>query len=807
MYKLLDMNNIMDDHTIWAHTSNNKASETLGEHSRLCLDYYNKYSKAKGIDSIVLNTISACGCNDEETKFIYDMFVNAIYLHDIGKINPYFQNRRLKNPKYKKADYDGNSNHALPSAYIYLCEYMPLIEGENKKKFSFFLFSFGYCISKHHGYLKNTDGFCDDITYCMVEEYYDKKLDLNTNSIMTTDKRYAKLKKYIPNEIAFYTLCKLLFALITACDYCATAEYKGGTNLDISIIENIDKLLNNYQNGDIYKGIMQYKENKDFFKSTPINALRSDMFFEAYNNLKENPNGNIYYLEAPTGSGKTNISINLMLNIIKDNPEINNAFYIFPFNTLVEQTANTLMKYFKKDEDFVIVNSVTPIAIKKDNDLEEIDYEYSYLERILNNYSIVVTSHINFFNALFGCGKEQVFPLLKLCNSVVIIDEIQSYKNSIWRHIIIFLNTYAKLLNIKIIIMSATLPKLDRMLDDGKGNFIDLIYDKKKYYQNPLFKDRVQIDLSLLQYKKIDLEYLADKVLQFKDKKVLVEFISKKTAREFYDLLNLQADVSDLRIVELTGDDNAKIRRKMLDEIKNSNNIIVVATQVIEAGVDIDMDIGFKDISTPDAEEQFLGRINRSCIKTGSVAYFFNYDDAFKIYRGDIRINYSITDEGIAKMLQDKDFEGIYSRVLSDLKDETDQLNGKNIKKLFESCLKLRFDEIAKKMRLIEGSKQIFIAYEMKTDEGVINGRDIWNRYKELCQTKEMGYAEKKVNISLMHEEMSYFTYTIYGMENMELRCDDEFGGYYYIEDGEQFIKNGKFDRDAFSKSTRGIFW
>ncbi len=53
------------------------------------------------------------------------------------------------------------------------------------------------------------------------------------------------------------------------------------------------------------------------------------------------------------------------------------------------------------------------------------------------------------------------------------------------------------------------------------------------------------------------------------------------------------------------------------------DDVIVVATQVIEAGVDIDMDIGFKDISTLDSEEQFLGRINRSCSRTDCWAYFF----------------------------------------------------------------------------------------------------------------------------------------------------------------------------------------
>ena len=53
---------------------------------------------------------------------------------------------------------------------------------------------------------------------------------------------------------------------------------------------------------------------------------------------------------------------------------------------------------------------------------------------------------------------------------------------------------------------------------------------------------------------------------------------------------------------------------------------------MIEAGVDIDMDIGYKDISRLDSEEQFMGRINRSAKRRGTV-YFFDMDDAGKSMR------------------------------------------------------------------------------------------------------------------------------------------------------------------------------
>ena len=59
----------------------------------------------------------------------------------------------------------------------------------------------------------------------------------------------------------------------------------------------------------------------------------------------------------------------------------------------------------------------------------------------------------------------------RLLNSVVVLDEIQSYRNAIWTEIMIFLNSCAGLMNMKIIIMSATLPDLSQLVD-GKCNVV-----------------------------------------------------------------------------------------------------------------------------------------------------------------------------------------------------------------------------------------------------------------------------------------------------------------------------------------------
>ncbi|MBX7382591.1 CRISPR-associated helicase/endonuclease Cas3, partial [Clostridium chauvoei] len=200
---------------------------------------------------------------------------------------------------------------------------------------------------------------------------------------------------------------------------------------------------------------------------------------------------------------------------------------------------------------------------------------------------------------------------------------------------------------------------------------VNLIEDRKKYFENRIFKERVKIDFRLLDSKNI-IEDLYEMINKHKNKKILVEFISKKSAYDFYSYLIERKELGELEfdIRLLTGDDNTIERENILNEIRTLNNILLISTQVIEAGVDIDMDIGFKSISIFDSEEQFLGRINRSCLKENSLVYFFKLDDIKGIYKEDVRSHEDLTIENknIRQCLIDKSFTSYYEEVLKRLK-------------------------------------------------------------------------------------------------------------------------------------------
>ena len=88
-----------------------------------------------------------------------------------------------------------------------------------------------------------------------------------------------------------------------------------------------------------------------------------------------------------------------------------------------------------------MVNSMKPIpmdrAKRKNDELQY--YQEALLNRQFLNYPMILTTHVSLFDTMFGRRKESTFGFHQLANSVLVLDEIQSYRNSIWTEIILFL--------------------------------------------------------------------------------------------------------------------------------------------------------------------------------------------------------------------------------------------------------------------------------------------------------------------------------------------------------------------------------
>ncbi|KGN02066.1 CRISPR-associated protein Cas3 [Clostridium novyi A str. 4570] len=845
---------------IYAHTMDDyKKVETLKEHLERSIKYFYKLVENKNLDNIFLKfeTKLCKEFSDKEKSLFREMIVNTIYMHDLGKININFQTIKMKNKYFKdKKDIEcSNSNHSCLSSLIYMNYYykkiksdIELINKENKKKLRLFMVLNAYVISKHHTGLDKLDDFRYKFTkdkegerlcsseLCIFEDMYNEVIEFTNNKYKILGKLFKlaekTLEEYEKEEknisVLFYIYVRLMLSTLLMCDYYATSEFENCSEVKgFNDIEDIHDFYDTFNSTSINKDTREYEKSEyglkeDFSNVDDINVLRKELFLDAEKELLRNLDKNIFYLEAPTGSGKSNVAFNLTFKLIEKQKDLKKLIYVYPFNTLVEQNTRTIEKIFNNQEDILdsmaVINSITPIKVKnKDSDENTKDYNKSLLDRQFLNYPMILTTHVSLFNYFFGISKEDLFPLVKLCNSVIVLDEIQSYKNYIWKEIITFLNYYSELLNIKFIIMSATLPKLD-VLIDGESNSVNLILNREKYFKNRLFKDRVKLDYSLIDLELNDKHEKLEKILNHvieqansSNKNILIEFINKNTAVDFYEMLKDykyeyglgNADKRDIELI--TGDDNSIDRNIIINKINKEKNIILVATQVIEAGVDIDMDIGYKDISMLDCDEQFLGRINRSCLKESGIVYFFNIDSAGGIYKNDYRKQKQLTlmseKFDTRKWLENKEFDKFYEYVLEVInKNANDEYKEGSMVNFIEKIVsKLNFIDVSKRMKLIDDDKMessVFLSREIQLEGGeVLKGKEVWNSYKELLKDNEMDYAERKVKLSKV---VSYMNYFIYKVKKCNFNYTEYIGEIFYIEDGEEFFTNGKFDRKKF---------
>lgn len=841
------------DELFYAHRKPGKETEEkepLEVHSNLCLSYFRRFVKERQVESALQN-LWRCYFSEENTEILswcMELLEYGILFHDTGKINPDYQKTKMKNPvKVRAYDFLSGANHALLSAVIYMDFCLAQMEkgtfSKQEKQLLKGLISLnGYVISKHHSSLENFQEFCNQFleggnAEAIVVGLSEQSMCGYKGLRWLSEENAGKCSKFLKNamknssrkqQICVFTYVRLIYSLLVASDYYATTQYMTGTRIQhFGQLQQAEELKRAYEEAPLAQKIRtyekeQYGKTDAFSKISSINILRSELFLDVEKAWKENKDAAIYFLEAPTGSGKSNTAMNLSFQMLGE--QFKKLFYVYPFNTLIEQNMEILGEVFGEAEPILekiaVVNSVTPI--KRDCETEEDStefYQKSLLDRQFLNYPFVLTTNVSLFRTMFGQQRADAFGFMQLAGSVIVLDEIQSYKNSIWSEIIIFLKAFAELLNMKVLIMSATLPDLAYLTGETNG-IVRLVKNREKYFSNPKFKERVRLSFELLEEPgPVSWEMLWNhmKKQMACSRKFLVEFISKKSAYAFYRFLQEESP-EKTKVFLITGDDNQAERKMILNGIKREldETIILVATQVIEAGVDIDMDIGYKDISKLDSEEQFLGRINRSCRGAG-ITFFFDLDAADKIYGQDIRKNHELTlkVQAMREILKEKDFSRYYEPVLKQLKRDWNHSCSEDwsLEIFFNRAVQnLQFSEIQKRMQLIEPNQWTISIFMNRTiilpDGTPLTGSSVWEQYKALLQNQELDYAEKQYKLSQVRSKMVYFVYEV--NRNLDFAYNDhvgeQAGGLYYIEDGEQYFESGKLNTEKFAQEG-GLFF
>lgn len=841
------LNNIAGLTNIFAHSHEHKDYETLYNHTRLVLHYFDLLVDQHQLEPCIDRLIEEISFDDEKIgNYLKKLFIHTIIFHDIGKVNPNFQSEKLKNTCVQANNtLKIGTDHSFLSAYSYLSYHISEIfnsdiNDEYTNILACYTFLFTIPILKHHSSMLEKDYEFDTektesihalvnhlIGY--VEADYINQFIINENRLWDFFDEYINCHGNY-DFFAIYALLKLNWSLLTAADYYATSEYMNDFKTeDFGLLNRSlrEKIFKNFTTCKIYnKNLVEQLdyylsfEPKQLEKSPHnLNILRQRLGAEVWVNLEKLKDEHVFYIEAPTGGGKTNLSMIAIIRLLQFHQEINKVFYVFPFTTLITQTLKSIKETLGlSDAEIAQIHSKAEILSKDEGEIDATygNYYKNQVDNLFVNFPFVLLTHIKFFDILKSNDKKSNYLLHRLANSIVVMDEIQAYDPKHWDRIKYFISNYAKYFNIRFIIMSATLPRVHNISisDTDVLKFHDLIENpQQNYFKNPNFCSRVQIKSDLLE-KQIALNDLAEIVYKKSEDYAInrtdglknsvftiIEFIFKKTATAFYEVINEKNIFLDYEIFVLSGTIIEPRRKYIIEYLKDPENrkkkILVISTQVVEAGIDIDMDLGFKNQSLIDSDEQLAGRVNRNLNKESCELYLFRYDESQRIYGKDLRylVTQQLETDEIKYILQNKDFDSFYQKVIAEINKKNKSVYKSNFHDYQKFISSFQFNKVNSEFRLIEDAtitifvpidipivcyknEQNFSKVELNfmLNAGIcsmgdtsISGKSIWDYYTDLIYNSTK-VQNKTLELKLLNSIMSKFVFSLYASKINDLK-------------------------------------
>ena len=663
--------------------------ELLEDHSELCSDYFLHIIDELGLEPILDELISDLFGEQQRTE-IKQIISFAIYYHDIGKLNPNFQKEKVKRIRVS-----GNTRHSFFSERVltsFLLRKFPEFRGA--------IYLAVNIVRGHHGRLN--DFSIGDYSESSEEREIIRKILQITNieGALISEDNKREFFNSGSNWHETFLMVKLLYSLLVMSDSYSTMHYAHSfdTMYPLNTLDqNIRERMTESYSKIPHNSNIDQTEFGGSSQCSTINELRKAILIESSNRIKKllKENNRIFMLSVPTGGGKTNISMKLALNILEHDETIKRLFYVFPYINIIEQN-------YKAIDNALFDKSLFPDKIGLVSDI----YSRAYMDKFqgetdedsvstlkkmmiirddnfLNNCINVITN-VNFFNGIIKNGGNNRYKIANLCNSIVIIDEIQTLSDKNIRTFYDFIKETSRDLNIYYIIMSATLPSFNDFLDDVEVP--QIIEDPPKYYTHPVFKRNEIIfkkDIKDINGIKELLIAEINKNYRTGNVKILVTLNVVDTSRKVYEELKSDERFKEFSFYLLNSTTSSLRRKKIIEEIKDKTKegrVMIVSTQSIEAGVDIDCDFGIRDYSILDSIEQISGRINRECnAQKANVSKLFviKYKDGMladseKIYAGQERykilIDEKINREEVKQILDHKQFDKYYKVLSRELK-------------------------------------------------------------------------------------------------------------------------------------------
>lgn len=495
--------------------------------------------------------------------------------HDAGKYSDAFQRRILRNgPKV---------DHSTAGAF----ELESVAAG-----------MLSYCVAGHHGGLPNGGTQIDDGGSLLgrlktaecggIPDYSAFRSDVVLPEV---DPPVFKTAPRTNEDSAFSLsmLTRMVFSCLVDADFLCTEAFMTGKSRERVQADPLPELRDR-----IEKHLEGFYPPKGL-----VNEARCGMLDDCLAASRKKPG--VFSLTAPTGSGKTFGLLRFALNhACEQQPRMQRIICAIPYTSIIEQNAAVYREVLGE-------NNVLEHHSSFDyGDSEDPNSPFNRMKLAAENWDVpvVVTTNVQFFESLFASKTSRCRKLHNIANSVILLDEAQMIPTKFLRPCVKSLAELVKNYGCSVVLCTATQPCLEGYFRN-EGLIVEEISGNPRDLSKSLKRVTYRSD------GKLDDEQIANALLEYDQALCIVN--SRKQARCLFD--RLKDSGCDDGVYHLTTMMHSAHRKRVLasitERLQRGERCIVVATCLVEAGVDLDFPVVYRAVAGVDSLVQAAGRCNR----------------------------------------------------------------------------------------------------------------------------------------------------------------------------------------------------
>jgi CRISPR-associated endonuclease/helicase Cas3 len=431
-----------------------------------------------------------------------------------------------------------------------------------------------------------------ELATCLPEDADWSELDFAAEAYFYEHELETELN--LSEAVAFRLRSQILFSILLEADRAMLAL--GGTHAEVYL----DGAVRTLPNSAVVESFCQNKQ------ATPLSRQQTSIRREVVAQAR----AGINTVTLPTGLGKTLIGAEWLLTNASSATSQRKCIIVLPFLSIIDQTATEYRSLFGPElaETIQEAHSLAQrnyLASDADDASSECvrseNRARDFLAEIWDS-PVIITTFDQFLCALFSSKGRHLLKAHQLADALVVMDEIQAVPPALWAPLSHALNTMAEEFGLRALVMSATQPGFLEQAREAAPD-PEAIFRQRQRYTIRLQNNTVT---------SID-EFCRECACRAQDEwqggRVMLVLNTRRSARQVRDALSNTC--GDMPLYFLSADVIPQERLDLIAKIREDRPCLVVATQCIEAGVDIDLNLIIRDFAPLDSIIQVAGRCNR----------------------------------------------------------------------------------------------------------------------------------------------------------------------------------------------------